>query len=63
MNWHYKMAVNVNKSKLTLSFDDWMYLLNQDRLINKNQFTKFGLPVGSLTLVMFKPKHNHHADD
>jgi hypothetical protein len=54
MNWQYKMDVKVDNSTYRLSFDDWMYLMNNDVLINKNSFKKFGLKVGSLTLVMNK---------
>lgn len=54
MNWQYKMDVNVNESTYRLTFDDWMYLMNNDTLINQNVFKKFGLRVGGLTLVMKK---------
>lgn len=54
MNWQYKMDVKVDNSTYRLSFDDWMYLMNNDTLINQNSFKKFGLTVGSLVLVMNK---------
>lgn len=54
MNWKYKMDVKVNDSVYRLSFDDWMYLMNNNVLINQNSFKKFGITVGSLTLVMNK---------
>ncbi len=54
MNWQYKMDIKVDNSVYRLSFDDWMYLMNNDTLINKNSFKKFGLTVGSLVLVMHK---------
>ncbi|WP_035721210.1 DUF3833 domain-containing protein [Francisella sp. W12-1067] len=54
MNWQYQMRIPVGDKKYTINFDDWMYLMNDDVLINKNSFKKFGLNVGSLTLFMHK---------
>tara|TARA_B110000977_G_C10791835_1_gene382747 strand:- start:104 stop:637 length:534 start_codon:yes stop_codon:yes gene_type:complete len=54
MNWKYQMNVPVGDKTYKLSFDDWMYLTDDGGLINKNQFTKFGFNVGSLTLFMKK---------
>jgi hypothetical protein len=54
MNWQYQMNVPVGDKKYKISFDDWMYLMDDGSLINKNTFKKFGLKVGSLTLMMHK---------
>lgn len=54
MNWQYTMDVKVGNSTYRLNFDDWMFLMHNDVLINKNYFKKFGLTVGSLTLFMHK---------
>lgn len=54
MQWRYQMDVKVKDSTYRLKFDDWMYLVNNDTLINKNRFKKFGITVGSLTLFMHK---------
>lgn len=54
MNWRYLMDVDVKGKTYRLSFDDWMYLMNDGMLINVNQFKKFGFNVGSLTLMMQK---------
>jgi hypothetical protein len=58
MNWQYKMDVNVNGSTYRLSFDDWMYLMKNNTLINQNKFKKFGITVGSLVLFMQKSQDN-----
>lgn len=54
MNWKYQMNVPVGDKKYKISFDDWMYLMDDGSLINKNTFKKFGFKVGSLTLMMHK---------
>ena len=54
MNWKYKMNVKVRDKTYLISFDDWMFLLPEGKLINRNYFKKFGLTVGELTLLMQK---------
>ena len=33
-----------------LSMDDWMYLMDEDTLINRTSMSKFGVEVGQVTL-------------
>lgn len=56
MNWKYKMNIKVDNSVYKLDFDDWMYLMPNGQLINRNYFKKFGFTVGELTLFMEKEK-------
>ena len=35
MNWQYKMDVKVGNSSYRLSFNDWMFLMHNDILINQ----------------------------
>ena len=50
------MNIPVGDTKYKITFDDWMYLMNDGLLINKNTFKKFGLNVGTLILMMHKEK-------
>lgn len=59
MNWQYQMDIKVNNQTYRLTFDDWMYLMNNQTLVNQNAFKKFGLTVGSLTLIMRKETDKH----
>jgi hypothetical protein len=54
MNWKYKMNIKVDDSTYEINFDDWMYLMPDGQLINRNYFKKFGFTVGELTLFMQK---------
>ena len=54
MNWQYTMNIKVNNSSYAINFDDWMFLMNDGRMINRNYFHKFGFTVGELTLFMEK---------
>lgn len=54
MNWKYTMNIKVDDSVYKINFDDWMYLMPDGQLINRNYFKKFGVTVGELTLFMQK---------
>ncbi len=54
MNWQYTMKIKVDDSIYKINFDDWMYLMPDGQLINRNYFKKFGITVGELTLFMQK---------
>ena len=54
MNWQYTMNVKVDDSSYAIDFDDWMFLMDDGKLVNRNYFHKFGFNVGELTLFMQK---------
>ena len=54
MNWKYSVLLNVDGSTWDISFDDWMYLVDKNSVINKATLTKFGFNVGEVTLFIQK---------
>jgi hypothetical protein len=56
MNWHYKLAIPFKGKSITLKFDDWLYLQQDQQLLNVVTMRKFGLPVGSLVIAFHKSK-------
>lgn len=52
--FEYKLDVPVGDSTYSVSFEDWMYLLNGNTLLAKANMTKWGFKVGEVTLVMTK---------
>lgn len=54
MRWAYKMDLPVGGKTYRITFDDWMFLMNDGILINRSYLKKFGLTVGELTLFMQK---------
>jgi hypothetical protein len=54
MRWDYQMDLSVDGSVYRITFDDWMFLMNDGVLINRSYLKKFGLTVGELTLFMQK---------
>lgn len=54
LNWRYVLALEVQGRTWNISFDDWMYLLDERTLVNKATMRKFGFRVGEVTLFFRK---------
>lgn len=50
--WNYTLKVPVNGTVYEFYFDDWMYAVTQDVIINKAKMKKFGFVVGEVTLCL-----------
>ena len=50
LNWIYTLQVPVNGRVWDIQLDDWLFLIDDNNLINRTKMRKFGLPVGELTL-------------
>lgn len=57
VNWRYTLAIPFSGSVWQMQFDDWMYLVNEDTLINKATMSKWGVRLGEVTL-FFKKQGN-----
>lgn len=54
-NWTYTIDLPVAGGEtVRVSFDDWMWLLSDDRLLNKAYMKRFGLDVGEVTILFEK---------
>lgn len=54
VRWKYQMDVPVGNTTYRLTFDDWMWQMNDGVLINRSYLKKFGFTVAELTLFMQK---------
>ncbi|WP_136797476.1 DUF3833 domain-containing protein [Desulfosediminicola ganghwensis] len=54
LNWQYVVNLTVDDSTWKIHFDDWMFLVSEQLLINKAILTKFGFKVGEVTIVFQK---------
>jgi hypothetical protein len=52
--WQYEMMIAVDDSSYRVTLDDWMFLLDDNRLFNKTDMRKFGFKVGELILYIEK---------
>lgn len=50
LNWRYTLSIAVDGKVWDINFDDWMYLLDEKRMINRAQMNKWGFKVGEVTL-------------
>lgn len=50
LNWQYTVALPVDGKVWDIRFNDWMYLLNNGRLIHRAEMTKWGVKVGEVIL-------------
>lgn len=56
-HWQYTLALPVDDKVYNVNFDDWMYLINQDVMLNRAVMSKFGVELGSVTLSMHRNKN------
>jgi len=54
LNWKYQFALKVGDSTWTVHFDDWLFLQDEEVLINRADVTKFGVLIGEVTLLFHK---------
>ena len=54
LNWTYTMALPVDGRLIEVQFDDWMYLMDDQVMLNKAEMRKFGLRLGEVTLAFRK---------
>ncbi|MCY9812986.1 DUF3833 domain-containing protein [Aeromonas caviae] len=51
LNWRYQLDLALPDGEVVrVSFDDWMYLLDEDRLVNRAAISKFGIHLGEVIL-------------
>ena len=50
LHWVYKLQVPVGERTLNITLDDWMFLIDENRLINRTEMRYFGFRVGEITL-------------
>ncbi|MFO7770685.1 MAG: DUF3833 domain-containing protein [Roseovarius gahaiensis] len=52
-NWAYTIDLPVPDGTLRVSFDDWMWQLSKDRVLNRAYMRKAGVTIGSV-IIMFE---------
>ncbi len=58
INWKYRMDLPVGGKTYRLTFDDWMWQMNDGVILNRSYLKKFGITVAELTLFMQKQKQD-----
>lgn len=50
MHWRYTLLLPVNGTTYAMKMDDWMFLLDENTMLNRTSMRKFGVEVGQVTL-------------
>lgn len=53
-NWKYTLRVPVDGTEYDLNVDDWMYKLDDNRVMNRSYMSKFGVTVAQISIFFDK---------
>jgi hypothetical protein len=59
LQWQYTMALEDKGKTYEVKFDDWMYLIDENTMMNESKLYKYGIEIGEVTL--FFQKQGAHA--
>ncbi len=54
LRWRYTLALPIEGRIWHVQFDDWMFLINDQVMINRATMSKFGIELGEVTLSFHK---------
>lgn len=54
LRWRYVLALDVDGKTYHVDFDDWMYLVDDNIMLNRSDMRKFGFHLGEVTLTFRK---------
>ena len=54
LNWEYDVVLEMSGSNVEVHFDDWIYRQDEDVAINRAFISKFGIEIGSVTIVFLR---------
>ena len=52
LRWRYVLALPVDGKTINVDFDDWMYLIDDQVMLNRSAMSKFGVHLGEVTLTL-----------
>jgi hypothetical protein len=55
LRWRYKLRLKVDDSTYVVDFDDWMFLMDGQVMLNRARMSKWGIDLGQVTLSFYKP--------
>lgn len=54
LNWRYTLKLPVDGRTWHIDFDDWMFLVDEQVMVNRAKMQKFGITVGEVLIVFRK---------
>lgn len=61
LRWRYTLGLPWNDGTINVALDDWMWLVQDDVLINRSEIRKFGIRVGEVTIFFQKAESRHES--
>lgn len=55
LNWRYTLKLPIDGRPMELQFDDWMFLVDEQVMLNRAVISKFGIRVGEVLLAFRRP--------
>jgi hypothetical protein len=56
LHWRYTLDLEVDGSRHAVQLDDWMFLMDENTLVNRSYMSKFGVEVGQISLFFTRGK-------
>ena len=53
-NWNYQFDLLTENGSMKVTFNDWMWQLTEDRLLNKAYISRFGVRLGEVVIIFEK---------
>lgn len=53
-NWTYEIDLPVPEGTLRVTFDDWMWMLSEDRVLNRAYMKRAGIDIGDVIITFEK---------
>jgi hypothetical protein len=57
LRWRYVLALPVDDKTYDVEFDDWMYLVNREVMLNRSTMSKYGVELGEV-IVSFRKRNS-----
>jgi hypothetical protein len=54
LHWTYTLRLPVDGTVYEVAFDDWMWLMDEQTMLNRSRMSKFGVDLGEVTLFFQK---------
>jgi hypothetical protein len=55
-NWQYTLRVPIDDTKYDLFIDDWMFMMDKNRVMNRSYMKKLGVTVAEISIFFDKTK-------
>ncbi|MEP4891034.1 MAG: DUF3833 domain-containing protein [Aliiglaciecola sp.] len=53
-NWNYTLRVPIDDSEYDIKVDDWMFMMDENRMMNRSYMSKLGISVGEISIFFDK---------